>query len=58
MYSPHNLQIGSLTHRPMELKAIKVVSNQGILTVGKVRPKPSQVVQAGEWLRAAPPGVG
>lgn len=58
MYLPHNLQIGSLTHRPMELKAIKVVSNQGILTVGKLRPKPSQVVQAGGWFRAAPPGVG
>lgn len=58
MYLPHNLQSSSLTHRPLELKAIKVASNQGILTGGKLRPKPGQVVQAGGWFRAALPRVG
>ena len=47
MYLPHNLQISSVTHGPLELQANEVVSNQGIFTVGKLRLRPGQVVQAG-----------
>ena len=41
-YLPHILQISSLTQRPLALKGIQVVSNHGILKVGKLRSRPGK----------------
>ena len=49
-YSPHILQISSLTQRPLALKGIQVVSNHIILKVGKLRPRPGKAVEAGRLL--------